>query len=531
MRSAVIRTVLQRYASLVIVVASVGLGSTLAVSSRAGAAANESGISVQASPQVFATLCALAAAGFSLDQNALEGMPARRALQAELAKMQGPAAEAVREFYRGHALGSASESLSRYVTFALVVGPPPEFQYQTNRELLPPDVLTIEEFRELLPAFYQDAHLRLSWAAVQSEDEPSLTLYRTSLARIVAVSNGYLREIMKDPGGRTFTLYVEPFVGAQTNFRNYGDRYLLVVGTPPEMPEDAIRHGYLHFVIDPIVLRNRPLVDTKRELLKIAAAAPRLPVEYRDDFVGLLDECLIKAVELRMRHLKPEDLEAALQDADQSGFLMVRPFVGGLQRFEKAEPSISYYFPDLMAGIDLAAEQQRMHSVTFASGPAIGAEQHGGSQADEPSELDRWIAQGNREIARKDAPAAAATFQGVLAKYPDNPRALYGLALASVLAGKATRAKELFGKVVSVAGGAPSNSQESPAQVEPEVLAWAYVYLGRICDLEDDRDTAVEDYRAALTVRGAPESARTAAQSGIETPYQPPYVRGTARQP
>jgi Tetratricopeptide repeat len=519
----------QRNAARVVLAILLGVAGAWAICGRPAAAANDTGITVEASPQVFTTLCALAAAGFNVDDSALEGMPARRALRSELQNTQGPATDAVREFYRSHALGSSSESLSRYVTFALVVGPPPAFQYQTNREQLPPDVLTIEEFREILPNFYQEAHLRLNWAAVQSEDEPSLARYRASLARIVAVSNGYLREIMKDSRGRTFTVYVEPFVGAQTNFRDYGDRYMLVVGTPAELPEGTMRHAYLHFALDPVVLRNRPLVDTKRALLRVAAAAPRLPVEYRDDFIGLMDECLVKAVELRLRHLKPEELEAALKDADQSGFVLVRPLVGGLQKFEKAEPAISYYFADLIAGIDVAAEQKRLQVITFASGPAIGAEQHGGTEADEPSEVDRWIAQGNREIARKDASAAATTCQGVLERYPNNPRALYGLAVASVLGGKAARAKELFEQVISSSGGEASASADSGAAVEPEVLAWSHVYLGRIYDLHEDRDAAVAEYRAALTVRGAPESARAAAQGGIETAYQPPAVRGNVR--
>jgi hypothetical protein len=52
-------------------------------------------------------------------------------------------------------------------------------------------------------------------------------------------------------------------------------------------------------------------------------------------------------------------------------------------------------------------------------------------------------------------------------------------------------------------------------------LAWSHIYLGRIHDLEDDRDQAVEEYRAALGVADAPENARSAAQKGIEQAYKP----------
>jgi hypothetical protein len=56
----------------------------------------------------------------------------------------------------------------------------------------------------------------------------------------------------------------------------------------------------------------------------------------------------------------------------------------------------------------------------------------------------------------------------------------------------------------------------------PSILAWSHVYLGRIRDLQDEREPAIKEYRAALGVNGAPEAARVAAQQGIAKPYRPP---------
>jgi tetratricopeptide (TPR) repeat protein len=260
-------------------------------------------------------------------------------------------------------------------------------------------------------------------------------------------------------------------------------------------------------------------VQTKSALLSIAARAPRLPVEYRSDFVALTDECLIKAVELRLRRLSPEQLEAALNSDDQSGFILVRTIVQQLQKFEKAEPAMSYYFPDLMAGISVQAEQERLKNVTFASMEGSPeSKQDTAPASSRASELDRWLAQGGHEIALQDAPAAASTFEKVLEKYPNQPRALYGLAIASVLSGDATRAKDLFERLVSA----------SDQKADPSVLAWSHVYLGRIHDLEGLRDLAIGEYSAALAVDGASESARVAAQRGIDVAYSPP-TRGNDR--
>ena len=509
----------------------------LAVLGCAGAALvraqlDEFGISVQASPQIFATMCALDAAGFDADESTLSEMPARLALRGDLLKMQGPATDAVRQYYRDHAFANPSETLSRYITFALTIGPAPDFEYQTEREMLPPDVLSIEEFQGLLPAFYKEAHLDVRWAQIQPEYQPAVARYRTSVRHIMSVVDGYLREVARPSTGRTFTVYVEPLVGPRTNFRNFGDHYAIVVGTDADARADSIQHAYLHFMIDPLVIRYRPSVDIRRDLLNVAGRAPRLPLEYRDDFVSFTDECLIKAVELRLRHLPSDQLEAAMQDADASGFIMVRPFVAQLMKFEKDEPAMTYYFPDLIAGVSVDAEEKRLKNFAFA--PAEGApaiDPHGEIQAAPASELDRLLAEGNREIASKNAAAAVATFESLLTKYPDDPQGLYGLAIASVLSGNADRARELFEHIVSLQASAKPDSRGSAQTVDPAIISWSHVYLGRIHDLQDERDVALAEYRAALSVDGAPEAARTAAQSGVETAYKPPERPGTSPPP
>lgn len=471
---------------------------------------NYSGISVEASPQIFATMCALDAAGFEADESTLADMPGRLALRADLLKAQGPTAEALRQFYRDHALSSPAETLSHYITLALVVGPPPHFQFQSDRQTLPPDVASLDGFQELLASFYREAHLDLRWAKVEPEYEPAVQRYQAALGRIVTSSNGYLREIIKPSEGRTFTVYVEPLVGARTNFRNYGDHYSIVVGTSSE-PLDTIQHAYLHFMLDPLVLRQRRAIAAKSALLEIAARAPQLPEEYRQDFVALVDECLIKAVELRLRRLAPGQLEGALRVADESGFVLVRPFANELRQFEKSEPAMSYYFPDLIVGLDVAAERKRLQRVTFAAAAPASSEQTL-TESVQPSERDRLQAQGDRQLALQDIPAATAAFEQVLAEHPDDARALYGLAIASVLSGKAERARELFEKFVA----APGSADSAPH------TAWAHVYLGRIHDLKRERELAVNEYRAALAVEGAPEAARAAAQHGADAAYQPP---------
>jgi tetratricopeptide (TPR) repeat protein len=524
----------------------------------------QTGVSVEASQSIFSVMCALDAAGFAADESTLSEMPSRLALRGELLKMQGPATDALRQFYRDYALADPGETLSRYITFALVIGPPPSFTFLLGHDVMPPDVLTIESFQEVLVNFYKEAHLDLRWAAVEPEYTRAVERYQSPVRRVVTISDGYLREIYKPRYAHSFTVYIEPLVGNRTNFRNNGNHYAIVVDGGAQFPEADVRHAYLHFLLDPLPLKYREDVMKKRGLLNIAARAPRLSSEYKNDFMAYADECLIKAVELRIRHLKPDKEEAVLAEDDQSGFIMVRSFVVQLQKFEKAEPAMSYYFPDLINGIDLAAEQKRLQNFQFAAlqdaagekaaaGAARGGSQPG--QAPDPqSELESTLAQGDHEIALQDAAAAGKTFEKVLAKYPDNARASFGLAVASLLNHDADRAQELFEKLVAAApaaGGAGtdagSNGEAAPAQSvgqptgqapgaagaapDPGIVSWSHVYLGRLHDFAEERDQALVEYRAALAIAGAPEAARVAAQRGIDAPYNPRGAGGSSAPP
>ena len=50
-------------------------------------------------------------------------------------------------------------------------------------------------------------------------------------------------------------------------------------------------------------------------------------------------------------------------------------------------------------------------------------------------------------------------------------------------------------------------------------MAWAHVYLGRIYDLEGNRQEAIAHYRAALALNTRVERAEQAARRGLERPF------------
>ena len=133
--------------------------------------------------------------------------------------------------------------------------------------------------------------------------------------------------------------------------------------------------------------------------------------------------------------------------------------------------------------------------------------------------MDDFLAEGQRQISARNGAAAATAFERVLADHPNEMRATYGLAVASALQGQPERARELFAKVIAASQNSPG---EGSTQADPSNVSWSHIYLGRMYDVEGQRDLAVIEYRAALSVAGVPESARAAAQRGVDTGYQTP---------
>ncbi len=481
-------------------------------------------VSVDSSPQLFAVLCALDAAGYQSGASAAGEAPGRIQLRNRMRALQGPAAAALRKYYSEHALGDSGATFSRFVSFALVAGPPPDFRFELRRDDLPPEALTLEGFNPILANFYNEAKLDELWKFYQPEYDRDVESLRVPVSNLVYTATNYLREILRPGSLRSFAVYVEPLAGDKTIFRTFGDQYALVVRPSADPPIEDIRHAFLHFLLDPIAIRYRVQASRAAPLLEIAARAPQLPVDLRDDFSGFFDECLVRAVELRLRRLSPADLASAIDQAEAGGYILVRSIYAGLSGFEKSEPAMGYYLPDLVKGIDVEGEQRRLRGVKFAdAAPAVEAAPETSQRAAQPAStgnpVDDDLAEGQRQIAARNGVAAASSFERVLAAHPDDERAMYGLAVAAALQGKPDQAREMFTEVIDAA----QNPLAGPAaHPDPANLSWSHIYLGRMYDVEGKRDLAVLEYRAALAVAGAPESARTAAQHGIETGYQTP---------
>ena len=475
-------------------------------------------VTVDGSEAMFTTMCALLASGFEADVSAENWSPMRAQLRDRLQHQQGPAVETLRNFYKQHELADAGQTLSRYLWFGLVSGPAPKFTPTLRRDELPPEIIALEGFSEILSNYYQEQEIGELWRQVQPVYAHEMEQMHDDVAQVVFVATGYLRELLDPTSPRSFTIIVEPLVGRITNVRNFGDHYELVVSGSGQVPLNIVRHAFLHFLMDPLPQQYSHVVAVKLPLFLAAASAPRLDPDLKDDFPSYVAECMVRAVELKLKRMSPGERDSAMDVDDADGYVLVRPLFAALAKFEQSEPNMKLFFPDLIRSIDVATEQKRIATLKFApAGPkstATDAEVLARHKAAAPTtvpndaEAIAALTEGERRIAEKNPQAAEASFQKVLVKYPDQPRALFGLGIVAMMEQDGPRAKEVFGRLTS---------GDHAATQDPMVLAWSHVHLGTIYDIEGQSDRAKEEYQAALAVDGAPERAKQAASKALSS--------------
>lgn len=477
-----------------------------------------SNISVDGSEAMFTTMCALYAAGFEGDVSADHWTTFRAQIREAARQQQGPAVDAVRAFYKEHELKDPALMLSRYVWFGLVSGTAPKFQPVLRRDDLPPEVIALEGFSDILAKYYAEQNIGALWRQVQPVYNREFERLHESVSKTILVSSSYLRAVLQPSQQHTFTIIVEPLVGRITNVRNYGDHYAIILSGDEEIPTDVVRHAFLHFLLDPLPLMYPHVVVVKRPIFEIAAKAPRLAADLKDDYFSWFSECTVRAVELKLRRLVPGELENALSKDDGNGLVMVRPLYKALDLYEKSEPSMKNFFPDLVRSIDVKIEQTRVAALQYAPAENRYAEQQALSSEEvarrhpaittvpNDQEAIAQLGEGERRLAERNPRAAEASFKNVLAKYPDQPRAWFGIGVVAMMDHDGERAKSVFGRLTT---------GDKAATQDPMVMAWSHVYLGRVYGDEGQLDRAKAEFQAALQVSGAPTQALQAAQKDL----------------
>ena len=338
------------------------LAIVLALSKPLAAAPAELG-QLDASPTLFTVMAAINAAGFDAEINSPSNLPIRKAIRDEIAKRNPPSLAAIREFVAKHRLSNDTNEFSQYISLALTLGPPPAFALTKRDVDIPPDVVGLQDLGPLLAAFYKEANIDDLWKRSQPAIDQYVERYHTPVSETVLACNVYLRQQTSGFRGRRFQIFLE-LQGPpnQVQRRSYGEQDFVVVTPSAEPRIFDIRHAYLHYLIDPLSSHAAEIIERKKALVDHAQRARILPESYKDDFLALTTESMIKAVEARLDK-KPE----AVQESLREGFILTPYFSEQLAVYEKQEQAMVLYYKEMVSAIDLAREDARLSQMQFNS--------------------------------------------------------------------------------------------------------------------------------------------------------------------
>ena len=194
---------------------------------------------------------------------------------------------------------------------------------------------------------------------------------------------------------------------------------------------------------------------------------------------------------------------------EAEGFVLTNYFYDQLKVFEKESTGLKDSFPDWLHNLDVDKIRKQASEIKFAS-KATPDVMLAGNQ-----KVEKKIDQAERALASGNPAGATQLAQEALAANDEPGRCYFVLASAASLSGNMQDAKDAFAKAAGLSK-------------DPRVVAWSHIYLGRILDLQDERDAALEQYKAALGAGDQSQAIRAAAEQGLKSPYEPPE---TSQQP
>ncbi len=503
-------------------------------------------VTLETSEALFDLAAALNACGY--DANLEHSAPVRNSVRAEMqqalesSEAARSSRDAMCQYIGQHHLRDPGRDLGQYVSLALYLSPPPELTPSVDESGLPPDSTAVVNVLPLVRTFAERIQLHVIWVHHHADYEALVANVHDPMTRMLLDTNIYLHQPVSSYDGRRYLVLLEPMLAPTvTNARIYANDYIVV--TSPTAAEtgsvhmDLIRHTYLHYLIEPMVYSRAQAMERLLPLLRPVQEAP-LEFQYKSDIVALLAECLIKAIEARTfdtgaaKPVKPKatnsraelaQYDAAMVILDRQtelerrqimeqdmrqGWTLTEYFYGKLQGMEREGDGLRDEIGPMIYGMDVERERHHDDQIVFAkqgSSDVLRGSPRVPRVLTDLDKAENALMKNDRDLATELAEKALTDPKG------DHGRAQYLLARVELMSGRADQA----------VSGFEATLKESK---DPRTLAWSHIYLGRLYDTlrEPQREKAIAEYKAALTVRDSQPDTRLAAERGIKTPFAAP---------
>jgi len=498
-------------------------------------------ISLISSEPVFYMAAALNACGY--DEGLNESDPVRKWVREQMDQALAKSEDARDKrdkmclFVAQHRMTGTDEDIAQYISLALYLTQPPALEITADQTEMPPDSTQVVGIVPLVKDFAEAVDLNGIWLAARHVYDQEQNELHDPLSQMIVNTNLYLHMPAESYSGRRFVVVIEPMLSPHlVNARIYGLDYVVVVSpVNGKIPMHDVRHTYLHYVIDPLLVARYNGLQQLQPVLKAIQYAP-LDFHYQNDPTLLTLECLIKAIEARTmdtgipvykipagvdRSQLPryqheqeqyeQKVEAArwaavMHDMAQ-GFVLTQYFYEQMIQFEKSPASLTDAIGEMVYGMDVDQQVHRARETVFDK-----VADQDVLERIQPHKL-AGLDLAEARLASGDAAGASAIANKVIAEQSDSlasiaasARADFILARAALMTGHPEQAFDDFQKTLATGK-------------DPRIVSWSHIYLGRMLDLECKRDEAVSEYKEAMATRDGQLDTRLAAERGEKTAY------------
>lgn len=509
--------------------------------------------------RIIVMMAALNMAGYDYEPAGRPLSALRLQLREDLKDTNPDLIRKLRDHFQAHRQGKTDPAaVAPYLSLALSLTEPPAFTLDVAADRLPDDVREITDFALILEEFYREtrfsrllpkymeayvktaqtygepAGLALGSVLYYLHTEPVLELPPLYVPRRTTPppapkqdkKKGKNEDLTPQPQAtpleipnrvRQFVILPDMLSSAgSANLRVVRDVYFLLLGPTTEPNIEAMRRGFLSFVIDPLTERQvREVAGIRNELKSLMESrGDRLDQDYaRQSAYYLITDSIVRATDARLdvlgiaaRRTWPED-EAIYQLslAYDRGAVLVYHFYDQLKAFEPVGVNIRDFFSSILKNIDFEREAQRLKEydqrlaryrqlrteATLAPVPPPTI-----SNADE--KLVAMIVEADQMMKSRRYSDARTVLESALRDRPNNARVLFGLAevtskQASTLDDPDRVEESLYAAIEFYRQAAKNSSPET----EQWLAQRSYVAAARILDFIAENNPAVANSATA----------------------------------
>ncbi len=500
--------------------------------------------------RVIVMMAALNVAGYDYESGSRQIAGLRQQMREDLKNTPPALVRKLRDHFLAHRKGSNdAAAVAPYLSLALSLNDPPAFTIDVPMDRLPEDVREITDFALILEEFYQttgfskllpkyiDAAMKVAGTYPQAagmalgnvltylhtdpilELRPLFTPSRSAPPKPVKKAD---KKSEKDsakarqPEGdsqaatpldvpnrvRQFVIIPDLFNASNAaNLRIVRDAYFLLLGPSNTPSVEAIRRGFISFVLDPLTEQQIKEVSAIRVDLKklMASRGDRLDAEYAQrSAYFLITDSLVRAADARMDVLGLAARKASTEDEAiyqlslgyDRGAVLVYHFYEQMKAFEAVGVNVRDYFTSMLKNIDFQREtgrlteyEQRIARYKQFRTEAVLAPAPPPTISNADDKLVARIVEADQMIKNRKYADAKAVLESALKEKPNNARLLFGLAEVS---SKQASAMNESDPVEETLYAAVEYYRQAAQNASPETEKWlmqrSYVSAGKILD-------------------------------------------------